>query len=245
LRYSPSKINTYNQCPQKFKYKHIDKISLPEPSKEHSERGSLFHEVIEYDLKGNILSDFKSILKYEVLSQEKIDNTIEEAKSFITSSRFYNMLKTYSNIELEKAIYLDQNLLPLDKEYKDTDNCLMSGKCDVMAYDNKILHVYDWKTGGKNRDTIRRFPKNTMQLDIYCIWGINIFLDFESSKIGYIYVDHNFPVLDIYNKNQIVKIRNKILKNIEKIEKDTNYAKKFNALCDWCEYKNMCLKFTL
>jgi len=45
LRLSPSAVSEYENCPQQYKYRKIDK--LPEPPSLDAERGTLVHTVLQ------------------------------------------------------------------------------------------------------------------------------------------------------------------------------------------------------
>lgn len=116
-----SKLETFEKCPQKFKFQFIDR--LPQPGSHAMERGSKMHESIESYLNGwvqGLLPECQSF-------QEAIDNLKGE------------------NFKAEQAIGLDKNwkLLP-DWFHPDT---WIRAKADAMYVNLVDLTVIDFKSG--------------------------------------------------------------------------------------------------
>ena len=116
-----SKLETFEKCPQKFKYQFIDKI--PQPGSQAMERGSKMHENIESYLNGWISELIPECQSF----QEAIDSLRNE------------------NFVAEQAIGLDKdwNKLP-DWFHKDT---WIRAKADAMYIDLVELTVIDFKSG--------------------------------------------------------------------------------------------------
>lgn len=117
-----SKLETFEKCPQKFKFQFIDK--LPQPGSAAMERGSKMHESIETYLNGwakELISECQSF-------QEAIDSLKSE------------------NFKAEQALGLDKNWAMLP-DWFHTDTWLRS-KADAMYLKNaEELVVIDFKSG--------------------------------------------------------------------------------------------------
>jgi hypothetical protein len=116
-----SKLETFEKCPQKFKYQFIDK--LPQPGSAAMERGSKMHESIETYLNGWVKE-----LSPECQSfQQAIDSLKAE------------------NFKAEQALGLDKDwkLLPdwFDKR------TWIRAKADAMYLKSDELIVIDFKSG--------------------------------------------------------------------------------------------------
>ena len=88
IRLSPSRINEYQQCPQLYNYRVIQK--LPEPISLDAERGTLVHSILE-----------------ELLAQPSEHRTISEAKN--RASHHWEIQKE-GNPELALAVSDDKEL---------------------------------------------------------------------------------------------------------------------------------------
>lgn len=116
-----SKLEIFEQCPQKFKFQFIDK--LPQPGSPAMERGSKMHENIESYLNGWVPELIPECQSF----QEAIDALRGE------------------QFQAEQAIGLDKdwNKLP-DWFHKDT---WIRAKADAMYTKNNSLVVIDFKSG--------------------------------------------------------------------------------------------------
>jgi hypothetical protein len=116
-----SKLETFENCPQKFKFQFIDK--LPQPGSAAMERGSKMHESIETYLNGwtkELIPECQSF-------QEAIDAL--KASKFVA----------------EQALGLDKNWNKLpDWFHKDT---WIRAKADAMYTEDNVLTVIDFKSG--------------------------------------------------------------------------------------------------
>ena len=115
-----SKLETYESCPQKFKYQFIDKI--PQPGSAAMERGSKMHENIESYLNG------------------WVSELIEECKSFQEAIDAMRAEK----FKAEQAIGLDKDwaILP---DWFDKQTWLRA-KADAMYIKDGELVVVDFKS---------------------------------------------------------------------------------------------------
>ena len=55
--YSPNMLKTFKSCPLKYKFKYIDRISLPQKAS-FFEKGKKVHALANYYLKGDDISKF-------------------------------------------------------------------------------------------------------------------------------------------------------------------------------------------
>lgn len=116
-----SKLETFEKCPQKFKFQFMDK--LPQPGSPAMERGSKMHENIESYLHGWVPALIPECQSF----QEAIDSLKGEV------------------FQAEQAIGLDKdwNKLP-DWFHKST---WIRAKADAMYLQGKVLVVVDFKSG--------------------------------------------------------------------------------------------------
>ena len=84
--YSPNMLKTFKSCPLKYKFKYIDRISLPQKAS-FFEKGEKVHALANYYLKGDDISKFEPTLN----ENEKI------AWNNLKSNEFLNFLKYYLN----------------------------------------------------------------------------------------------------------------------------------------------------
>ena len=228
---SKSKINTFIECPRKFKYRYIDEIT--EEANKYMILGTEVHEIAEevaMDLiEGNDIDDVFSNLDYD----EKLEDHIRGLEKFFKD--------VYSN---------DYEIFSVEEFIVD-DNSNMNGIVDVVIRnrENELI-IFDYKTGsprdiGKYKLELcvykilleSKYPElNVVSAGIYFTgagaYRIANFGDvgsdyFKSQSKGYI-GDDDFDYVDAVVDNLYGTI-------------DRNYyTKKRGFLCRYCFYKEMC-----
>jgi len=152
--YSHSRIETFKQCPLKFKYRYLDKI-IPEVETIESFLGSRVHEALEWlykQVKMEKLPDLKELLDIFKKNWEKNFNVnikfikeFEDKDYFNTGTKFltnyYERYKPFkeNTIATEKQIFIN---LDKDEKYQ------MQGFIDRLVYDEtkKTYEIHDYKT---------------------------------------------------------------------------------------------------
>ena len=230
---SKSKINTFIECPRKFKYRYIDEIT--EEANKYMILGTEVHEIAEevaMDLiEGNDIDDVFSNLDYD----EKLEDHIRGLEKFF------------------KDIYSNDYEIFSVEEFIVDDKSNMNGIVDVVIRnrENELI-IFDYKTGSP-----RDIGKYKLELCVYKIlleskypeltvvsagiyftgagaYRIANFGDvgsdyFKSQSKGYI-GDGDFDYVDAVVDNLYGTI-------------DRNYyTKKRGFLCRYCFYKEMCDK---
>ena len=235
LPYSVSKIECFQGCNKKFWFRYIEKPQI-NISVKHFEKGKLWHSVAEHVLKRVKTKfqkpDFKELVDQEYLSE--LSNAIKFVKSQFFLPYLQDIMIFKQLIEQPFAIDKDGNV-QLVKDFK----CFFMGYIDLLQYNDFDVQVIDWKTGGKSIDNIERNPKSTFQLDVYGYVAHKMFN--PKNIVGkYVYMEHEHEYI-VNNFNHLETWR-EILWQINKIEKCTEFERTENALCDWCEYRGICLE---
>ncbi len=117
---SPAMLKIFEECPQKYKFMYVDKISLPQ-NKYFFEKGKKIHAIASYYIKGFDVS--------------KLENALSEKEKQI-----WNYLKTteYFKYELLKSEY--QLSAHLGKNW-------IGGRLDALVKDRDKYYILDYKTG--------------------------------------------------------------------------------------------------
>jgi len=222
MKYSPysySKISTYQQCPRKFKYKYIDKVKVPFVYSEALMKGGAVHHILEYHPE-------KSTHKY----QEKYQNI---ADNFINSETGKLLFSLESKREM--SIGLTENIEPCN--YSD-ENVMLRGYVDYYTIYNDYLWIVDYKTGKLKDPRWQSYDQNLW----YSIYFFKKFSKLNKIKITYQYVEHldsdNSIILKRKYLDNYIK---SLMINISNIEKDDKFNKSESKLCDYCDFKEICL----
>lgn len=117
---SPAMLKIFEECPQKYKFMYVDKISLPQ-NKYFFEKGKKIHAIASYYIKGFDVS--------------KLENALNE-----TERKIWNYLKSteYFKYEFLKSEYqLNMKIA----------ECWIGGRLDALVKDENNYYILDYKTG--------------------------------------------------------------------------------------------------
>jgi len=228
MNYSPysfSKISCFQHCPQKFKLKHIDKISI-QSENIALEKGSYIHHVIENHIIGNEIPPFTFKLS-TLKDKEKFNKIIID----FLKSDFYKNYKNLSNKFVERGFSLViKDGKVVSGEHNKTS--AIRGFIDFIHYDElgKKLLIVDWKSG-KFKENI-----NELQVKIYAVWGLLEF-DVDYIETEFCFVEYNKIVSKKFTRSDLQLLQQEIFTQIWFIEKAEKFKKNPSTLCQWCEYK--------
>lgn len=235
MRISYTSLETYTQCPQKFKFREIDRIKTP-VSKE-----AIFGTVIHSALKflhnnslitpslDNVLSHYKNIWNSDIfIDPQEEEIYFEQGKTILTN--YYNN----TNVKLIKVIDLET---PFEVPFQ---NHTLKGIIDrIDQIGENQYEIIDYKTSKKlpSQENV----DNNLQLSLYRLGITNRWpnLKFDQVKLSLYFVKHGIKLTTVRTDDQLEATKSKISNIIADIE-----AKKFppvsSPLCDYCGYKNIC-----
>lgn len=239
--YSYSKIGVFHTCPQKFKFKYVDKIKIPQKPTPALEKGLYIHALIEkylfkyiannyQELDPQIIIDENPQLGIKKLSEEQNATLTEQAreifKTFVTSERFKNILNTSDIIypEMKMDIVLE------NKKY-------FTAYVDAYSMQGNNVTIYDWKTGSTNNYTGE-------QLCTYFLLANFINPNLTSLKIVYVLIEQEGADIE-YNielsSPEVQKTLTWLSSSINEIESCTTFSLTSNpSNCNFCEFSHLC-----
>jgi len=233
LSLSASAVETYLECPLKYRFKQIDKI--PESaSRPQLTFGNIIHKVLErfHGSEGEITEDqILQILDEEWKSGEFTYMQREEK----LKEQAVEMLKRYvDNTKQEPPHVLDTEL----KFSFDLDGIRVVGMIDRIDNSPNGNKVVDYKTSKRSTPA-----KNSVQLGIYSLY----LQQTEDEKLAgipetatlYFLRDEEQPEHNhTFTETDLNSIREKITDVARGIR-----ARRFEPCsgyhCDWCDYKNL------
>ena len=233
LSLSASAVETYLECPLKYRFKQIDKI--PESaSRPQLTFGNIIHKVLErfHGSEGDITEDqILQILNEEWKSGEFTYLQREEK----LKEQAVEMLKRYvHNTKQEPPDVLDTEL----KFSFDLDGIRIVGMIDRIDNSSNGNKVVDYKTSKRSTPA-----KNSVQLGIYSLY----LQQTEDKKLAgipetatlYFLRDEEQPEHNhTFTETDLNSIREKITDVARGIR-----ARRFEPCsgyhCDWCDYKNL------
>lgn len=236
--YSFSKMDSWKQCPKKYEYNYIIKPEMEYVPSPVLEKGILTHAVLEFATIDK-LDEFTLDDEFKALSTKEAEKIISQALTFTDSSTIYKRIKSLKGLKVtEQEMFLGDKLQPVEK----LEDALIRGFIDLLIYDEKknICYIYDWKTGGKSKEALKKWPKPKDQLELYAIWANQVF-GVKFIEAAFVYVEHDHIAKYTFNENEIPSLIEKFNNKINKIEEDTKFKKNLTQLCAWCDFKELCL----
>ncbi len=118
--FSPNMLKTFETCPQKYYFKYIEKISVPQKNNLF-EKGKKVHALANYYLRGDDISKMEKALNNEELKLWEI----------LKQNEFFNKKYIASEYNISSRI----------------ENFWIGGRLDALMQDEQNYYILDYKTG--------------------------------------------------------------------------------------------------
>jgi len=257
IKTSYSALDTFKQCPLKYKFQVVDKIKAPKLKE--AVFGNKIHSALQFfHSKQPVSPTLDELLNYlkenwpaspDASRGGQSDVFGDEQTDMIYFSEAVKILKNYfekySRI-LEKPIVLGTETrfeVLLESPKAQNEKCLLAGIVDRIDKTNDgKLEIIDYKTTKKLPS--QEDVNNSLQLSLYCLGIINRWPQFvksgiENIKLSLYYLKHQETITTHRTKEQLNHLRERIWDILYTIEK-SKFEPIPSALCDWCGYKKIC-----
>jgi len=245
--YSHSRLQTFEQCPLKFKFRYIDHL---EPEIKQSIEGFLgnrVHDALEFiyieSQKGRTVELDEALEFYLNSWNKEWTSDIRIVKEELSSEDYMNrgikfllnyFQKNYpfkdNTVAVEKLVLV--NLDPIGK-YK------LQGYIDRLVHNKEtnIFEIHDYKTGQlKTQEEVDK----DRQLALYSIGIKNEFPEARDIKLVWHYLDFNEKRESKRTIEQLEQLKQEIISLIDKIEQTNEFPASPGILCKWCEFRKYC-----
>jgi len=245
VAYSHSRIGTFLQCKQKYKFQYVDRIKVYIETVEIF-LGKRVHETLEKlykDLQFEKLNTKEELIKYfekiwdknwhDEITIVKEDYTQENYKSmgrrFI--SEYYDHYKPFNSW---KTLGLEtQDLMPLDNDNK------FHVRIDRLACDKEgNYYVCDYKTN--NQLKAQEELDEDKQLAMYSLWVKKKYPDAKKVKLVWYFLAHDKEMISERSDEQLQELKYATQELIKEIELCEEFPTNITALCNYCQYKDRC-----
>ena len=248
--YSHSKLSTFEQCKQKYKFSYIDGIKVEWAKSAHLVLGGVVHTVLEKlykDLKYQKKDSLKELLDfYDKQWAKKWTKDVinPKAKEGITKKHFKKMGKKYIT-DYYKHYYPFNEMTILGIETEDRlklkDGSSYHIKIDKLGYKDGINYVCDYKTDQTLKDQNK--ADQDRQLAMYSQWVKKNFKDAKKIVLMWYMVAFDKEVKSERTLKQLDKLENEVVRLIKQIETTKEYPTNVTNRCQYCEYKQICPSF--
>jgi len=259
MRTSYSAIDTYLQCPQKYKFQEIDRIRVPKSFE--AIFGTIIHETLKFTFERNplyptldeVINHFREHWPtHDVLTKSATNDPLkrplspDEEKIYFEEGvrmlkRFYekNAPWNFSVVDLESRFEV------LLQDEKTGESHILAGIIDrIDKHPDGTYEIIDYKTSKRmpSQDMLDR----NLQLSLYSL-GLNKrwpHINIEDIKLSLYFLKHEEKLTTKRNLEAIEKTKAHILKTIAEIQERLKEHKEFepmpSVLCNWCEYRPQC-----
>ncbi len=240
MRISYSGLETYRNCPLKYKFQEIEKIRTPK-SKE-AVFGTLLHSALKFIHTPAIIPPaLEQALDYFARSwnSEVFDSEIEERAAFAQGVK---IIQTY----YQKNDPAETNIVDLESRFEikigdEKEPHVVSGVIDRIDKTEKGYEIIDYKTTKKMPSQEK--VDNDIQLSIY----LQAFLrrypkeceNIEDITVSLYYLKHGVKLSSNRDIESLKKGEQLFLDTIKLIE-SAKFEPIVSPLCDWCGYQNRC-----
>jgi putative RecB family exonuclease len=250
--YSHSRISTFEQCQLKFKFEYIDEAETEVEASVEAFLGTRVHETLEklyQDLKFQKLNTLQELLHFYndewdknwneririVRDNYKPENFRKMGEQFITD--YYNKYQPFNQA---KTIGLEmQIILKLD----DKGEYVLQGYIDRLASPSEgVYEIHDYKTS--NSLPTQDHVDTDRQLALYSIAVKEMFKDCKKVILTWHYLAFNKEIRSERSEEQLEELKKEVIEAIKQIESTTEFKPQESSLCEWCDYKELCPKFS-
>lgn len=243
--YSHSKLSTYEQCPQKYKFQYVDRQP---PAHESIEAflGSRVHETLEQlyaDLQFSKLSSLEELVAFfdrrwemEFSANIKIVRNDRTAEDYRASGR--RMLERY----YRRFHPFDQGVtlgLELQVLFPLADGVQFQGYIDrVTRNGDRCLEIHDYKTSGSLPSQAE--IEQDRQLTLYEVGVRQRWPETGEVKLIWHYLGFDTDLHLTRVPRQLEATQSGALRVIHGIESAREFPPRESRLCDWCGYFQIC-----
>ncbi|MCX6709782.1 MAG: PD-(D/E)XK nuclease family protein [Candidatus Woesearchaeota archaeon] len=249
--YSYSRLETFKQCPLKFKLHYIDEVETEIEASVEAFLGSLVHETLEklyIDLKFQKIDALNELLDFFNENWKKNWNdAIVIVRTEYNQENYKKMGEKFISDYYEKYSPFDQSrTIGLEtKEHinlDDTEEYHIHIRIDRLSMAGEgIYEIHDYKTSSSL--PTQEDVDADRQLAIYAYGIKKMYPDAKKIILIWHYLAFDRELRSERNEEQLENLRKEVLELIKDAEACTEFPPKMSALCSWCEFRPMCPNF--
>jgi putative RecB family exonuclease len=250
--YSNSRIETFEQCPQKYKFRYIQNIRTDTEGVE-AFVGKRVHETLEKlyrDLKVTKLLTLEEILHfYESEWEKNWHGNVRVVREGITPGHYFALgkqcitdyYKRYHPFNQGRTLGLEERI---EMKLKEGDKSYsVQGYIDRLTWDpaTETYEIHDYKTG--STVPTQEEADQDRQLALYQLGIMQRWPDAKNIKLIWHYLATDQTLVSSRRPADLASLEKEVIEVIHRIEEETKLGRwdvRVSRLCEWCEYKAIC-----
>ncbi len=251
--YSHSRLQTFENCPRQFAFRYIEKPEIEQRESIEAFLGSRVHEVLEKvyrDVEMERTPKWEDVVAdYERRWQREWNDRVTITRGDYTPDDYHNVgrrclmdyFKRYFPFRDGKVIGLEQQIF-IDLTRGQNDGYKLQGYIDrLQVSESGTYEVHDYKTSRNVPDQAKLDADR--QLALYQIGVQDNYPDAKKVVLVWHYVRSDREVRSSRTPDQLEMLRQQTMALIDTIVEKTrthDFPPHESALCDWCEYNQIC-----
>jgi len=246
--YSHSRLETFETCPQKYKFQYIDRIKKPEEQAVEAFVGSQVHETLQKlhkDLQLTKLNTLDELLEfYRQQWKANWSPAIKIVREGYSEQHYFgygaqcirNYYAQYAPFDQSQTLRTEAHIsFPLDG----------NGKYQIQGYIDRIAKRPDGTYEIHDYKTSQYLPSQAIvnadrQLGLYQMGLSTMWPDVERVELIWHFVGFSSTLRSTRQSEELTELRESTIELIHRIELEKEFPPHKSVLCDWCEYHSHC-----
>lgn len=239
LSVTPTKLSDYLVCPQKYKFKHINKVEVAVSSSALS-FGQAMHSALQNIHQSKGINDFADISR--ILNRYwETDAYSDKEESVAYFSKGCRSLHAYcknfdfrSNKTVGTEVYLSYILKIGNLKIR------LGGKVDrISICADNTLEIVDYKTNSSGKVPTLEYLLTDLPTFLYYVLARLSYPQYKQIRITFLNVMTLAKVSVEYNAAQISTNKQSLLKSLKSLSNE-NFSPKPSEACSWCSFQDDC-----
>lgn len=246
MRYSHSRITTFENCPLKYKYQYIDRLVATLGATIEAFMGNRVHEALEklyrYLNMTRVMTVEELVDYYGANWEKQWEDNIRIIKKEYGADEYRDKgrkcLEDYYRrhypFERGRTIGIEKKVVVnLGK------GRMLGGIIDrLVSLDGGMYEIHDYKTS--SRLPTQGKADGDRQLALYQMAVQSMWNDVEKTELVWHYLVFDKEIRSTRTQQDLDELKAKVNRIIDTIESTREFEPRKSALCSWCEFENVC-----
>lgn len=247
--YSHSKLETFEKCRLKFKYRYIDKIIPTIEKSIEAHLGDMVHQTLEWlyiQVNRKIIPTINDVISHysEKWAVDYSPGMVIVNKNTTAKEYFNRGVEFLINYYMKHSPFKDNTIAVEQRIDLKLDE---KGEKKLVGYIDRLVHnlqedeieIHDYKTS--NSVLVRNDDiESSRQLALYSLAIKEKFGKDKKVCLIWHFLAHDMKICLRKTNEELEKLRQNVIKIIDEIEATKEFPGTISKLCDWCEYRNIC-----